>query len=181
MTEFVPSKKHLFRLPCHFSKAKAGFTPRRQVRQGCKIPPPPSPPHRGGEPANSPPWIRRGQGWLMSAPILCFHRHSRFVPPFFIVTDSVSRLGAKCAKTAKSHHPQPLLIRGGESANSPPWIRRGQGWSITTPVVCIHQHSGFVPSISCSMDRRICGPRPVLGHGRAASDRRTGGLRYQTA
>jgi hypothetical protein len=51
------------------------------------------------------------------------------------------------AKGAKSHHPQPLLIRGGEPGNSPPWIRRGQGWLIFVPILCFHIHSGFVPPI----------------------------------
>ena len=116
--------------------------------------------------------------------VLCFHRHSRFVLPFFDGTNPVScrgrevappptpprpRRGARefpaldkegpgvvdfCrsfvfidilalfsrfsmaqtrfrAKVSKSHHPQRVLVRGGESENSPPWISRGQEWSIS--------------------------------------------------
>jgi len=38
------------------------------------------PPHLRREPEDSPPRIRRDPGWSISIPILCFHRHSGFVP-----------------------------------------------------------------------------------------------------
>ncbi len=69
---------------------------------------------------------------------LCFHRHSRFVPRVFKVANLASR------QRAKSHHPQPLLVRGGEPGDSPRWIRRGQGWLISVPFLCFHRHSRFV-------------------------------------
>jgi len=51
-----------------------------QARPTRKVAPPPAPPRpRRGAP-RFPPWIRRGQGGLISEPFLCFHRHSRFVP-----------------------------------------------------------------------------------------------------
>jgi len=57
----------------------AGFTPRRKERRGRKVAPPPTPPRPKRGVRDSPPWIRRGQGWLISGPVLCFHTHSRFV------------------------------------------------------------------------------------------------------
>ena len=43
----------------------------------------PTPPHLRRGAGDSPPW-KRGQGWLTSAPVLCFHRHSRFVPSILV-------------------------------------------------------------------------------------------------
>jgi hypothetical protein len=59
------------------------------------------------------------------------------------------------AKGAKSHHPPPLLIRGGEPGNSPPWIRRGQEWLISESFLCFHRHSRIGRRILGSKSRKV--------------------------
>ncbi len=85
-----------------FRFRKHGFTPRRKAGKVRKAALPPT--------SDSPPWTRSGQGWLIPAPILCFHRHSRFVPRFSMPQTPVSRKVAKHAKVARPQHPKPFLI-----------------------------------------------------------------------
>jgi len=132
---------------CRFH-AKTQSAPRSQ--RG--TPPAPPQPRRGGRCLEFPSLDMEGTEGIDFPPVLCFHIHSGFVPPFFAINNPVSRQDAKCAKVAKGHHPLPLLNRGGESGawNSPPCTRRGQGRSIFQPVLCFHIHSGFVPPFSRS-------------------------------
>jgi len=130
----------LFRRFRHY---KPGFTPRRKGR---KVPPPPDPSSsEEGCLGNSPTWIRRGQWWLISAPTLCFHRHSRFVPSF---SSLQTRFHAKAQRPQSPTTPDPSSSEEGCLGNSPPWIRRGHGWLISAPTLCFHRHSRFVPSFS---------------------------------
>jgi hypothetical protein len=56
------------------------------------LPPPPAPPHPRRGATIPPPLIRRGQGWSIAVPILCFHRHSRFVPQKTSLNNRLSAL-----------------------------------------------------------------------------------------
>jgi len=109
---FVPS----------FSSLQTRFHAKADGRKGRKVPPAPTPPHLRRGARKLPSLIRRGQGWLISAPTLCFHRHSRFVPSFFVIPNPVSRQGAK---VRKCHHPNPSSSEEGCLGNSPPWTGRG--------------------------------------------------------
>jgi hypothetical protein len=118
MTGFVPSKKHLFPNSPAFpaSAARRLFPAKAQSTPRSLSPTTPNPLLiRGGEPGLlTLPKEGPGGGGLILAPVLCFLRHSRFVPRFFKATNPVSRQGAKNAKDAKSHHPP-----------TPPHPRRG--------------------------------------------------------
>ena len=104
MTEFVSTKKHLFPNSPAFPASAA----RHRFHAKAQRTPSPTTPYplliRGGEPENSPPLIRRGQGWLISEPVLCFHRHSRFV------LANSSREVESRRVTSRCHPTQPLEL-----------------------------------------------------------------------
>ena len=95
----------------------------------------------------------------MSSPILCFHRHSRFVPSF---SRSQTPFHAKAQSTQRPQSrttPNPSSSEEG-STEFRALERRGQGWLIFAPAFVFIHILALFPGFG-SADRRVCGPRFV--------------------
>jgi hypothetical protein len=122
----------------------------------CEVAPPNPSSSEEGSPRIPPPWIRRGRGGSFLDRSFVFIDILALFPHFSMPQSRFH------AKVSKSHHPPPLLIRGGEPENSPPWIRRGQGWLIAESFLCFHRHSRIVRRILGSKSREVEEPSHVI-------------------
>jgi hypothetical protein len=105
---------------------KAGCTPRRKVREGRNVPPPPAPSSSEEGSSRFPSLDKEGSGVV-----------GRFVR-FFVFIDipgsfvekrlsTASPRGAKCVKVAESHHPLPSSSSEERSSRFPSLDQEGRG------------------------------------------------------
>jgi hypothetical protein len=96
-----------------FEIKKPGFTPRRKARQDRKVSPSLATPNPRRGAVISPLSIRSGYGWSISAPILCFHIHSGFVPSILLLKPGLTP-GLRARTT-----PNPSLPEEGSQPRTP--------------------------------------------------------------